>query len=135
MLTHVLDTSAWLAHMFHEPGADEVTELFDKWDNQIGVSVASLVEVYGRLRSGNRESEFGWLVEYYRDLFDAFIPITESIALRAIQLRAASSGRLPAIDSLIAATASLEGATLVHRDPHFTNVPADLLEQLALPTG
>lgn len=135
MVTYVLDTSAWLAHLFQETGAKQVTELFSESDRKIGVSVASLVEVYGRLRSVGREGDFNQAVELYRDLFDAFIPVTEAVALQAVQLRTAASGRLPTIDSLIAATALLEGAILVHRDPHFAAVPAGLLEQLPLPTG
>jgi predicted nucleic acid-binding protein len=32
-------------------------------------------------------------------------------------------------DTLIAAAASLSGSVLVHRDPHFSTIPAELLAQ------
>jgi predicted nucleic acid-binding protein len=37
------------------------------------------------------------------------------------------------MDVLIAATASLRNATLVHRDAHFAVIPAQLLKQEVLP--
>jgi hypothetical protein len=37
------------------------------------------------------------------------------------------------MDTLIAATASSRAATLVHRDPHFTSIPASMLKQEMLP--
>ncbi len=66
MVTHILDTSAWLAHLFEEPGADQISELFKQNDNQVGVSVASLVEAYARLRAVGRAAEFEWAVDRYR---------------------------------------------------------------------
>jgi predicted nucleic acid-binding protein len=37
------------------------------------------------------------------------------------------------MDTLIAATASLRGAVLLHRDPHFMVIPAAMLKQEMLP--
>jgi predicted nucleic acid-binding protein len=37
------------------------------------------------------------------------------------------------MDTLIAATASVRGATLIHRDPHFTAIPTSILKQEMLP--
>jgi predicted nucleic acid-binding protein len=37
------------------------------------------------------------------------------------------------MDTLIAATAILRAATLVHRDPHFTAIPPSMLKQEMLP--
>jgi predicted nucleic acid-binding protein len=37
------------------------------------------------------------------------------------------------MDTLTAATASLCGAILLHRDPHFTAIPASVLKQEMLP--
>jgi predicted nucleic acid-binding protein len=128
-ITHVLDTSAWLIHLFKEPGSEQITELFRSAENQVGVSVLSLPELYGRLRSVGREREFRPLVEYYKRLFSALFPVTEPIALRAVKVRNAATSRLPSIDSIIAATAAVQGATLVHRDPHFLSIPGGLLEQ------
>ncbi len=38
------------------------------------------------------------------------------------------------MDALIAATAKIHGFKLIHRDPHFATIPADLLKQVMLPT-
>jgi predicted nucleic acid-binding protein len=51
---------------------------------------------------------------------------------RAVEIRRASSDRLPTVDSLIAATASFHNIVLVHRDPHFESSPRKRLRQLSL---
>lgn len=132
MLTHLLDTSAWLAHLFKEPGSGQITSLFKEQSNHVGVSVVSLVEVYTRLRAVGREKEFARATEYYGYLFATFVPVTEPVALRAIKLRDAATSRLPTIDSLIAATAAHQDAILVHRDPHFLAIPDEWVKQLLL---
>lgn len=119
MITHVLDTSAWLAHLFREPGYQQVSELLLEPGNRVAVSVLSLVEVHARLRHLAIERRYGEVVAEYRDLFAQFLPVDEAIALLAVSLREAATARVPAIDTLIAATAAHHTATLVHRDPHF----------------
>jgi predicted nucleic acid-binding protein len=132
MLTHLLDTSAWLAHLLGEPGAHEVTALFEDAHTAVGISVLSIVELQGRLRATDRGVEFKDTLELYRQLFDAIVPANEAVALRATDLREVASTRLPAIDSLIAATAAVHDAVLVHRDPHFRAIPAERLTQQVL---
>lgn len=132
MLTHVLDTSAWLAHLFKEPGASQITSLFKDSNNRVGVSVLSLVEVYTRLRAVGREKEFKRMIEYYGYLFTSFLPVSESIALQATALRSLATSRLPTIDALIAATAAQHGAILVHRDPHFLSLATEEVNQQSL---
>lgn len=132
MFTHVLDTSAWLIHVFKEPGSEQITELFRDEKNQVAISAISLVEMYARLKSAGQASEFDPTVEFYRQLFHAILPATEEVALRAASLRDTATNRLPTIDSLIAATAALQGAVLVHRDGHFSALPVDQVRQLAL---
>lgn len=132
MLTHVLDTSAWLAHLFQEPGASQITSLFKDSNNRVGVSVLSLVEVYTRLRAVGREKEFKRMIEYYGYLFTSFLPVSESIALQATALRSLATSRLPTIDALIAATAAQHGAILVHRDPHFLSLATEEVNQQSL---
>lgn len=132
MLTHILDTSAWVAHIKDEAGGDEVTILFNDSKTRIGISVLSLVEIHGILKTIGRESELSDIVENYRSLFAEIIPVDENIAFRAITLRQDASPRLPGIDAIIAATAALQGAVLVHRDAHFSVLPADQMRQQAL---
>lgn len=133
MLTHLLDTSAWLTHLFREPGYADISKLFLEPGNQVGVSVISLVEVHSRLRALKIEHRFEQVVAEYRELFAQILPVDEPTALRAASLRQSAGHRVPAIDAVIAAAASLQSAVLVHRDPHFAAVPGELLQQQALP--
>ena len=48
-VTHVLDTSAILAHYFDEPGAEMVERLWYDPRNRIGLCVLSMPELKGRL--------------------------------------------------------------------------------------
>lgn len=132
MLTHVLDTSAWLAHVFDEPGADVITALFEQTDTELGISVLSILEAHGRFRVRGRAAEFDEMMEIYRQLFRWILPVSEAVALRAIALRQASTARIPAIDAMIAATAAHHHAILVHRDPHFGALPLESVTQQAL---
>ena len=130
---YLLDSSAWLAHLFGEPGADEVTTLLARSGIEVAISALSLAEVYSRLRAMARQREWTDLWSTYGLLFTAVIPADEKVAHRAIEMRKASPERLPTVDGLIAATASLHDLVLVHRDPHLGRIPKSLLSQMVLP--
>lgn len=49
MITHVLDTSALLAHYLEEPGMDEVGRLLSGHPGEIGLSFVSWLELAARL--------------------------------------------------------------------------------------
>jgi len=132
-MTHLLDSSAWLAHLFGEPGVDEVTRLFDEPKTQVSISALSIPEVFARLKSLDRQAHWSEVWEIYAALFFRVIPADAMIAHRAVQLRAVTPGRLPTIDGLIAATALANELTLVHRDPHMTAIPYPNLRQQQLP--
>jgi len=132
MATYLLDTSAWLAHVFGEPGADQVTTLFEDPDATIALSAPSILEAHARFQARGRLDEFEEMLEMYRQLLSRIYPIDESVALRAVALRQRSTTRVPAIDTLIAATAAYHNATLVHRDPHFAGLPEGQPTQLVL---
>lgn len=134
MLTHVLDTSAWIAHIQQEPGWELISDLLRSEKERVGISVLSLIELHGRLRSFGREKEFEQVLEDYRDLFALIVPVDVAIALQGVALRQAATARIPAIDSLIAATAGNHDAILVHRDGHFLSIPETLLKQEKLVT-
>ena len=85
-MTHLLDSSAWLAHLFGEPGVEEVTLLFDAPDTRISVSALSIPEVYARLRAMGKEDHWAEVWEAYVQLFVAVLPVDESIAHLTIQL-------------------------------------------------
>ncbi|MBK8989591.1 MAG: PIN domain-containing protein [Chloroflexi bacterium] len=61
-------------------------------------------------------------------LFAKTLPADETVAHEAVELRATTPHRLPTIDALIAATAVAHQLTLIHRDPHFTAIPPQLLK-------
>lgn len=134
MITHLLDTSAILAHYFNEAGADEVDHLWRDSANAIGLSVLTLVELHGRLDAAiTNASERERVFRLYAGELAAIIEVDHAVAQRACGLRAAARSRLPLVDAVIAATASVHNATLVHRDPHFAAVDGGDLAQLVLP--
>lgn len=130
---YLLDSSAWLAHLFGEPGVEHVNLLFDDPYAEISISVLSLPEVYARLRSLGKQEQWRTIWETYSILFTRVISANEAVAHQAIVLRAASQERLPTIDGLIAATAIVHQLTLVHRDQHLAAISAQLMKQIQLP--
>ena len=69
----------------------------------------------------------------YWALLTEVVDVDEAVRGEAIRLRTRATAHVAAMDVLIAATASLKNATLVHRDPHFATIPASLLKQEVLP--
>ena len=132
-MTHLLDSSAWLAHLFGEPGVDEVGSLFDDPDTRVCISALSIPEIFTRLKSIGRDEHWSEVWAIYSELFSEVVPADEVIAHQAVQLRAAAPERLPTIDGLIAATALIRRFTLVHRDPHMVAIADPDLSQMHLP--
>ena len=133
-MTHLLDTSALLAHYLAEPGAEQVQALFEDDGVVAGASILSLYEFELRLHqlgvdTATRAAE----LNRYRALLNEVVVVDEAVRSEAIRLRTSATAHVAAMDVLIAATASLKNATLVHRDPHFAAIPATLLKQEALP--
>ena len=134
MITHVLDTSALLAHYLQEPGAADVNNLLAQGPEQAGISLITVVELRGRLSAvldDSQEAERAF--KLYTEILTTILPFTRETADWAMELRASTPARLPMVDALIAASAKQHGATLVHRDPHLAAIPGDLLPQLVLP--
>jgi predicted nucleic acid-binding protein len=69
----------------------------------------------------------------YRALLGEVVNVDEAIRSEAVHLRISATARASAMDTLIAATASVRGAMLIHRDPHFTAFPVSMLKQEMLP--
>jgi predicted nucleic acid-binding protein len=131
-VTHLLDTSAFLAFFFDEKGARQVRSLFEDDHARIVISVMTKVEFWARLKSLAREVDFEREWDLVLPLFDAVLGIDDAVAERSLTLRRAASQRLPTIDALIAATAAVHGLVLVHRDPHFRSIPTNQLQQTDL---
>ena len=132
-MTHLLDSSAWLAHLFGEPSVEQVNRLFDDSGATVFVSSLSLPEIYGRLSALGQSDRWEEVWTTYANLFDKVLGANQAVAEEAIRLRATCPQRLPTIDALIAATAVAHRLTLVHRDPHMGAIDIAHLEQLRLP--
>ncbi len=127
-MTFCLDTSALLAHYRDEAGGDRVQEILD--GARVLVVSITITEFSRRMLAlGSPVDEIERVLADYRLMFSGIAPIDEKAAVRAFEISSRSTGRIPLADTLIAAAASLSGAVLVHRDPHFSSVPADLLAQ------
>ncbi|MEZ4656046.1 MAG: PIN domain-containing protein [Caldilineaceae bacterium] len=131
---YLLDSSAWLVHLFAEAGAEQLNQLFDDSEAEINISVLSIPEVYARLRALGSEEKWSDVWNAYSTVFSNMLSADQSIAQQAIMLRSNTPQRLPTIDALIAATAVVHGLTLVHRDPHLAAIPPALLTQIYLPS-
>ncbi len=100
----------------------------------VGTSILALFEFDLRLHqlgidTPTRDAE----LNRYRALLSEIVNVDEAIRSEAVRLRISATARASAMDTLIGATASLRGAMLVHRDPHFTAIPASVLKQEMLP--
>ena len=132
-MTHLLDSSAFFAFFFDEPGRQRVEELLREPTVGVGLSVLTSVEFWARLRAEGRDMVFEQEWEDYLPLFERIVSVNLPLCSKALELRRAATSRLPTIDSLIAAAAAEYGAVLVHRNPHFKSIPGHLLKQEVLP--
>ncbi len=133
-MTHLLDTPALLAHYLAEPGAMRVQALFEDTASVVGTSILVLFEFDLRLHqlgidAAKRDAE----LNSYRTLLSEIVNVDEAIRSEAVRLRISATGRASAMDALVAATASVRGAMLIHRDPHFSAIPISMLKQEMLP--
>ena len=132
-MTHLLDSSAFFAFFFDEPGRQRVEELLRDPAVEAGLSALTSVELWARLKAEGCEGVFEQEWHDHLPLFEQVFSVDLLLCVKAIELRRAATARLPTIDSLIAATAAMRNAVLVHRDPHFASVPDHLLKQEMLP--
>ena len=133
-MTHLLDTSALLAHYLAEPGAERVQALFEDDAVVTGASILSLYEFELRLHQlGVDATSRAVELNRYRALLSEIVDVDEAVRSETIRLRTSATAHVAAMDVLIAATASLKNVTLVHRDPHFAAIPARFLKQEVLP--
>lgn len=135
-MTYVLDTSAVLAHFRKESGWQRVQSLAEDPDAVLLLASVSLVEFARRLHElGFPEGDADDAITSYTMLFSQILPIDEAVALQALKISRSAVARVPLTDCLIAATASLQKACLVHRDHHFASIGKALLKQLDLSAG
>jgi predicted nucleic acid-binding protein len=130
---YLLDSSAWLVHMFDEPGVDQINQMFDESSAQISISVLSIPEIAAKLKSLGQDARWPEVWQNYKLLFNKVVPVDLEIAQKAVDLRSTASQRLPTVDALIVATALVHKLTVVHRDVHIGAIPGSLLRQIQLP--
>ena len=134
-MTYILDTSALLIHYKSESGASQVRSLFESSEDDVGLSVLSLFEFeLWLLRNGTTAPTRKEIMNEYLELVDFVEVLTPQVTAEAVILRSQAAERIPAIDTLIASTALLADATLVHRDAHFSALPTGRPAQLVLPS-
>lgn len=134
-MSHLLDTSALLAHFFDEPGAQETQAILDQGRDHAAACAVTVAEFEGRLlQEGIDEDERIVASLHYFGLLARVLPVTQQTGHLAAELRERSPERLPLVDALIAATAKQHALTLVHRDAHMAAIPSDELAQLKLPS-
>jgi predicted nucleic acid-binding protein len=131
-MTHLLDTSAILAHYLDELGADEVESLLAQGPGVVALAAPSWVELDTRLRELVSEMEVreNVFLQYTVSL-TTLLPVDAESSLAAIRLCNTAPARLPLADALIAGVADAAGLILVHRDPHFDTIPG--IKVLRLP--
>jgi predicted nucleic acid-binding protein len=129
-MNYLFDTSALTSFLFQEPGYEKIKKLISNGEASFEVSVLTLGEFGQILFQRISEPVHSQYWELIESAFDHFHPVTEQIVREMLNLRRHSQARLPMIDALIAASAVMHGATLVHRDKHFSSIPARFLKQI-----
>jgi len=130
---YVLDTSAILAFLGNEPGADRVDRLLrgartDR--NEMLVCSITLMELFYTAMRTKGEDAAVRLVALVKAWPLEWVYPDEKMLLQAGRLKA--SHRLSVADALVAAVARMRGATLVHKDPELENLRGQF-ELLSLP--
>jgi predicted nucleic acid-binding protein len=101
---------------------------------RLAVSALTLVEFNGWLRKEELSlSDQEEAIRECVELVDFVAPVTHEIAGLAVDIRKQTARRIPTVDLVIAATAALNAAVLVHRDDHFSTLPPGLPNQMMLP--
>jgi len=114
----VLDTSALLAFMTGEKGADAVEKILAGKKNNLLVPWAVLFEVYYITRRTSGEKEANECFVLIKELPVSILwNMEEPDVLSAARIKA--QFRVSFADSIIAATALRHDATLVHKDPEY----------------
>jgi ribonuclease VapC len=130
---YVVDTSAWLALIEDEAGADAVKGLLEKakaGEVVVLVSFMSFMEVYYITLQEREQSEAQARIDLMAALPVLRVESTRTLSVLAGELKA--DHRLSVADAWIAALAKERGATLVHKDPEFEQVEA-MIKVLKLP--
>lgn len=130
---YVVDTSAWLALIEDEAGADAVQGLIEKakaGEAVVLVSFMSFMEVYYITLQEREQSEAQARIDLMAALPVLRVESTRILSILAGELK--TDYRLSVADAWIAALAKERDATLVHKDPEFEQIEA-MIKVLKLP--
>jgi len=125
--TYVLDTSAWLALIEDEPGADVVQNVLERAASgnvTVLVSFMSFMEVFYITLQEREIEEARTRLRAMESLPITRVESTVSLSITAGRLKA--KHRMPVADAWIAALAQERDATLVHKDPEFERLEGQL---------
>lgn len=132
---YLLDTSAMLAHLLQENGAEIVEHCMSSEGGLAAVSVISWVEFqFFLIRSDYSKTDTHKIIGCYHDALGNPLPIDETVGQTAIHLRAQSQCRIHLTDLLIAACAKTHSLKLIYRDQHIEGIPEKALPQIKLPS-
>jgi predicted nucleic acid-binding protein len=128
-VTVLLDTSALLVHFFKEPHGERVQGILADESNRILIPSVCITEIARRLVAlGHANDEARAIALSYASLAEEVIAIDLAVAVRAFELSTLTPNRVPLVDAVIAACASVAEATLIHRDAHFRALPQNLVQ-------
>lgn len=128
--TFVLDTSALLALIENEEGAERVEFLFR--EEEVLVPFLSLLEVHYITQQERGLDEAARRVALIKELSGKILwRVDEPLVLTASRFKAGYKVSLA--DAMIAAFAHRHDATLVHKDPEYEALSEEGLEMEALP--
>ena len=130
---HVLDTSAVIALIEAEEGADVVREILKQayFENAtILVSFMTFMEVYYNSLKKSGEEKARQRLDQMDSLPILRVDSTEAMGIIASRIKA--KYRLSVADAWIAALAKQRNAILVHKDPEFEQIESEI-QVLKLP--
>ncbi len=132
-MRYLFDTSALLAHYRQEAGWETIQRLFEDAEAELFLASVSLAEFGRRMGAlGATEADVDETLANYELLFSEIVPIDRAVAKTAFAIGCRTPQRLPLVDALIAASAQVHNAILVHRDEHMRVIPMPLIPQLDL---
>lgn len=123
MKCYVFDTSAILTLRDNESGAEQVADLLyraERGKAKVLISFISLMEVLYRVWKDEGEQEGRLAYEQVQSLPLTIMHERPALLEKAAVIKATES--LSLADAWIAATAIMEEATLVHKDPEFASL-------------
>lgn len=123
----IFDTSALLTLILDERGSDTVQKIIAQAKTRsvtIFISFVTIAELYYRVFRNEGEDAANEVIALVRSLPVSVIQSNDILNLSAGRIKA--QHKLSVADAFIAATALLQNATLVHKDPEFDSLSKEI---------